>query len=112
VQSVFVFVQVLNEADDAADVVILPDFRRIDALIAQLDLQALVEKRELAHTALQDINRELGRLEDLRIREEPLNRSGALGRTDLLELACDVTTLETDLVQYAVALDLRDHFFG
>ncbi len=112
----FVFVEPLDERDDAALVeirLLFGLFALFDAFVAQRDAQAAIEEREFAQALLERAPREVERLEDLRIGLEPLIRAGAFGGSaDLLERHRRDAALELDLVEIAVAAHARRHVFG
>src|SRR5579884_3636779 len=97
-ERVLLVVEVLDEADDPAFVLEFPLARLLGPFVAQGDREAPVEKRELSQSLLQNVPVEIARLEDLRIRLEPLVRPGPFRRSELLQLLHRLAAFEPDLV--------------
>src|SRR5581483_6946468 len=111
-ERLLVLVEPLHERDDPALVQVRALLRLVGALVAQRDRKPAVEEGQLAQPVLQDLPREVERLEDLGVRLEPLVRAAALGATELLQLLRGDAALEADLILRAVALHARDHPLG
>src|ERR1700693_723127 len=105
-------VEMLDEGNDAALVHEDAFFDRIDAFVAQRDLEAAIEKSQFAQAFLQDVPMEVERFEDAAIGEEPLQRSGPFGLSDRLELLDRLPTLELDLPDLSIAFYASDHSLG
>src|SRR5579875_2121312 len=111
-ERVLLVVEVLDVADDPAFVLEFPLARLLGPFVAQGDREAPVEKRELSQSLLQNVPVEIARLEDLRIRLEPLVRPGRFRRSEFLELLHRLAAFAPVLVFEAVALDARHHRLG
>ena len=105
VEDGLVLVEVLDELDDAALVLELVGF--VDPLVGDRDPDAAVEEGQLPHPLGQDLEIELGRLEDLVVGPERDLGPGLLGLADLLELGQRDAALVALGVDPAVALDLE-----
>ena len=107
----FVLVEPVDERDDPALVAVDPFAQLVAALVAQRDLQPAVEEGQLAQPVLEDLPRELQRLEHRGVGLEPLVGPAALGPAELLQLLHGRAALEGDLPLPAVAPHPGDHFF-
>ena len=74
-------VEVLHEVADAAVELEVDREHRVDALVAEADLEALVEERHLAQPLDQGLRAELGLLEDARVGPERDGRAVLLRRS-------------------------------
>src|SRR5579872_15728 len=107
VQGLFVLVELLDKALDAAFVTEI--LLLVIAFIAEVDAQTAIEERQLAKTLLQDVERELECREDLAVGLERLHGAGAVGDTDDFHLAGRHAANETLLVDLLIAHDASDH---
>ena len=102
-------VEVLHEVDDAAGELERLLEHRVGALVAEADLEALVEERHLAQPLDQRLGAELGLLEDRGVGPERDGRAVLLRRRRLASsLSCGLAALgEVLLPLAAVAVDLE-----
>ena len=112
VERLFAVVDVLDEVDDAA--LVLKDLflGLVAALVAERDLEVLVEKRRLAEVVDERVPVELDRREDLRVGPERDGSARRLRLADLLDLLRGLAARELHLEDAAIALDLRDELCG
>ena len=105
-------VQELDEVDDAAGVAELLDLGLHRTLVAQDDLEVLVEERRLLQAVVQDVEVIDGGLEDLVVRPEGDGGAGRTGGADLAHLLSGLAAGELHLIDLAVATDLDVHLLG
>ena len=102
----------LDEVDDAAGVAELLDLRLHRSLVAQDDLEVLVEERRLLQTVVQDVEVVDGGLEDLVVWPEGDGGAGRTGGADLAHLLSGLAAGELHLIDLAIAADLGVHLLG
>ncbi len=114
-QAGLVLVQVFHEGDDAALVVIFLFQRRLHALVADGDANALVEERHLAEAGAQGVKIEiagfkdagLGRFVGLHVRPELHRGARAVGLAHDLQVVQHLAALVFLLVHLAVLIDVH-----
>ena len=109
-RTVLFWLRYCDELQDAALVLELVGLAR--PLVEDGDLEALVQERQLPHPLGQDVEAELGRLEDLVVGPEGDLGPGLLGLADELELRQGGAALVALGVDAAVALDLEVEALG
>ena len=106
-------VEVLDEVDEAARVLVRLLELRVGALVGETDLETLVEEGHLAQPLEDRLGAELGLLEDGRVGPEGDGRAGLLRRLDASELALGLAALRELLHPApAVAVDLHHQAAG
>ena len=103
-------VEVLDELEDAA--LVVERFAVAGALVAEDDLHAAVEERQLLQAAVEDVVLELGVGEDLRVGLEGGLGADAVGAADAADVAGRHAALVLLLIDVALAADLDLAPFG